>query len=117
MNIEAFYNYCSCLPGSAEEFPFDENTLVFKVLGKIYALTDVDTFENINLKCDPERALELRDIYEEIIPGYHMNKKHWNTVKTTGSLPDEMILALIKHSHDLVTEKLPFKLKQRSKKL
>lgn len=111
MNIESFYTYCLALPGTTEEFPFDDKTLVFKVKGKIYTLTDVDTFESINLKCDPDRAIMLRDTYEEIIPGYHMNKKHWNTVKMTGSLTDELIFELIDHSYELVKEKLPKKLK------
>lgn len=111
MNIESYFNYCLELPGTTEEFPFDEKTLVFKVKGKIYTLTDVDTFESINLKCDPDRAIILRDTYEEIIPGYHMNKKHWNTVKMNGSLSDELIFELIDHSYELVKAKLPKKLK------
>lgn len=109
MHIEAFYNYCLSLPGTAEDFPFDEQTLVFKVMGKMFALTDVDEFESINLKCDPVKALELRAVYEEIQPGWHMNKKHWNTVSTKGSLEDAFILELIRHSYDLVVEKLPKK--------
>lgn len=111
MNIESYFNYCLKLPGTTEEFPFDEKTLVFKVKGKIYTLTDIDTFESINLKCDPDRAIILRDTYEEIIPGYHMNKKHWNTVKISGSLSDELIFELIDHSYELVKAKLPKKLK------
>lgn len=112
MNIESFYNYCSNLPGTTEEFPFDESTLVFKVMGKIYALTNVDTFDSINLKCDPDRALLLREDHEEVVPGYHMNKKHWNTIKTSGSLSDELIFELIDHSYELVKDKLPNKLKK-----
>jgi predicted DNA-binding protein (MmcQ/YjbR family) len=107
MHIEAFYTHCHSLPGTTEDFPFDEQTLVFKVLGKIYALTDVDLFESINLKCDPARALELRAAYPEIEPGYHMNKKHWNTVSMQGGLSDELILDLINHSYRLVVETLP----------
>ena len=72
MNIESYFNYCLELPGTPEEFLFDEQILVFKVKGKVYSLTDVDTFESINLKCDPYRAIILRDTYEEIIPGYHI---------------------------------------------
>ncbi|MFD2531255.1 MmcQ/YjbR family DNA-binding protein [Gracilimonas halophila] len=109
MQIEAFYNYCISLPGATDGFPFDKKTLVFKVKGKIFALTDIDKFESINLKCDPLKALELRAVYEEIQPGYHMNKKHWNTVNTKGGLKDEFILELIRHSYDLVVEKLPKK--------
>lgn len=106
MHIEAFYNYCHSLPGVTESFPFGKETLVFKVMGKIFALTDVDRFESINLKCDPVRSLELRATYDEIKPGYHMNKKHWNTVSAKGSLEDEFIFKLIEHSYDLVVEKL-----------
>ena len=75
----------------------------------MFALTNIETFESINLKCDPVRALELRATYEEIQPGYHMNKKHWNTVSMTGSLDDDFIIELIKHSYDLVVAKLPKK--------
>ncbi len=109
MHIEAFYNYCHSLPGVTEDFPFDEQTLVFKVMGKMFALTDVDKFSSINLKCDPVRAIELRSSFEEIKPGYHMNKKHWNTVSVQGSLEDDLIIELIKHSYDMVVEKLPKK--------
>lgn len=113
MHIEAFYNYCHSLPGVTEGFPFGEETLVFKVMGKIFALCDVDEFKSINLKCDPVRALELRASYEEIQPGYHMNKKHWNTVSTKGGLEDAFVLELIQHSYDLVVEKLPKKERER----
>lgn len=109
MHIEAFYNYCHSLPGVTEGFPFGEKTLVFKVMGKMFALCDVDQFESINLKCDPVKALELRATYKEIQPGYHMNKKHWNTVSTKGGLKDDFIIELIRHSYDLVVEKLPKK--------
>lgn len=109
MNIETFYDFCTQLPATTEEFPFDETTLVFKVKGKIFALTNVDTFESINLKCDHIRALELRGRFEEVQPGYHMNKKHWNTVTIRGSLSDEFILDLIEHSYRLVVENLPKK--------
>lgn len=106
MHIEAFYTYCHSLPGATEDFPFDEQTLVFKVKGKMFALTNVDTFESINLKCDPVRALELRAAYEEVRPGYHMNKKHWNTVSMRGGLDEDFIKELIRHSYDLVVAKL-----------
>lgn len=109
MNIEAFYHFCMDFPGATEDFPFDKETLVFKVKGKMFALCDVDEFESINLKCDPVRALELRAAYEEIKPGYHMNKKHWNTVSMKGSLQDELIKELIRHSYELVVAKLPGK--------
>jgi len=113
MNIEQFYTYCTSLPGTEESFPFDEKTLVFKVGGKMFALTDVDAFGGINLKCDPVRALELRAAYQEIVPGYHMNKKHWNTVNPTGTLEDEFIYSMIKDSYDLVVAGLPKKVKEK----
>lgn len=109
MNIEDFYNFCTSLPGVTEDFPFDEQTLVFKVRAKIFALTNVDKFQGVNLKCDPVKALEYRASYEEVKPGYHMNKKHWNTVLTKGSLEDEFIKQMIKDSYDLVVSKLPKK--------
>lgn len=109
MNIEAFYEFCRSKEGATEDFPFDEETLVFKVKGKMFALTDVDTFQSINLKCDPVRAIELRSLYEEIKPGYHMNKKHWNTIDMNGSLDDKLIVELIQHSYELVVAKLPKK--------
>lgn len=109
MHIEAFYNYCLSFSGVTEDFPFDEQTLVFRVKKKMFALTNVDKFESINLKCDPVWALELRASFKEIQPGYHMNKKHWNTVNTKGSLDDDLIFELIKHSYDLVVAKLPRK--------
>jgi len=76
MNIEMFRDFCLSLKDTTEEFPFDESTLVFKVGGKIFALTDIDLFNSINLKCDPETAIELRERYSSVLPGYHMNKKH-----------------------------------------
>lgn len=92
-----------------EEFPFDANTLVYKVMGKMFALTDIDHFESVNLKCDPERAIQLRDEYEAVHPGYHMNKKHWNTVRMDGSVGDRLIKEWIDHSYDLVVKSLPLK--------
>lgn len=105
MNIEEFREYCISKPGVTEEFPFDANTLVFKVMGKMFALTDlVDEF-SLNLKCDPEHAIELREQFPAIRPGYHMNKVHWNTVKMDGSLNQKLILELIDHSYQLVVDK------------
>lgn len=97
--------------GVTEEFPFDSNTLVFKVMGKMFALTDVDNFESINLKCDPERAILLRDEYEAVQPGYHMNKKHWNTVLIDGRVGDRLIKEWIDHSYELVVQSLPRKIR------
>ena len=102
MNIEQYRDYCLAKPGTTESFPFDQNTLVFKVMDKMFALADVDQFISMNLKCDPERAVKLREQYEEVIPGYHMNKKHWNTVVIDGVLSDEFLYELIDHSYELI---------------
>jgi len=108
MNIESFRDYCLSFSGVTEEFPFDENTLVFKVMGKMFALCDVDDFESINLKCDPIKAIKQREEFPDLVlPGYHMNKKHWNTVSMQDNLPDKLIKEWIKDSYDLVVEKLP----------
>jgi predicted DNA-binding protein (MmcQ/YjbR family) len=114
MNIEEFREYCIAKPGVTEEFPFDENTLVFKVAGKMFALTDlVDAF-SLTLKCDPERAVELREQFPAIQPGYHMNKDHWNSVSVDGTLGEKLIRELIDHSYQLVVNKLPVKLRPHS---
>ena len=107
MNIEEYYEYCTSLDGVTEGFPFDDRVLVFKVMDKIFALTDVESFEFINLKCDPERSIELRAEHDEITAGWHMNKKHWNSVKPGGGLEDSLIYDLIKHSYDLIAASLP----------
>ena len=107
MNIEEYREYCLSFAGVTEEFPFDQYILAFKVKGKIFSLTNVDLFVSINLKCDPEIAVELREQYSAVLPGYHMNKKHWNTVLIDRSISDSRIREMIKHSYDLVVEKLP----------
>jgi predicted DNA-binding protein (MmcQ/YjbR family) len=112
MNIEQYRDYCLSFAGTTEGFPFDNKTLVFKVMNKMFALTDVDSFKSINLKCDPNRAISLRESYEEIVPGYHMSKKHWNTVDMNGGLEDEFIRELISHSYELVVASLPKKVKE-----
>ena len=112
MNIEAYRNYCLQKPGTTEEFPFDNETLVFKVGGKMYALCNVDLFESINLKCDPDRAIDLREMYDSVIPGYHMNKKHWNTIILDGILPDHLIYSLTDHSYELIRDHLPAKVRK-----
>jgi len=111
MNIEEFRDYCIRKSGVTEEFPFDEYTLVFKVMGKMFALTNLDGEWSLSLKCNPERAIELREQYPAIRSGYHMNKVHWNTILMDGSLNDRQILELTDHSYNLVVEKLPAKLK------
>ncbi|MDQ3016401.1 MAG: MmcQ/YjbR family DNA-binding protein [Bacteroidota bacterium] len=113
MNIESFRKYCMQLQGVEETLPFGPDTLVYKVAGKMFALTGLDEEEcSVNLKCDPERAEELREEYtDEIIPGYHMNKKHWNTVFIERGLSDKFIKDLIDNSYQLVIDGLPAKLK------
>ncbi len=109
MNIEAYRDYCIAKTGVTEDFPFDNRTLVFKVGGKMFALADVEDFTGINLKCDPDYAIELREQYDGIRPGYHMNKQHWNTVEVLADVPDALIIKLIDHSYQLVVNSLPKK--------
>ncbi|MEZ4938467.1 MAG: MmcQ/YjbR family DNA-binding protein [Crocinitomicaceae bacterium] len=109
MNIEDFYNYCLKKPFVEETFPFDKTTLVFKVKNKMFALCDIDQFDFINLKCDPERAIALREEYQGIQPGYHMSKIHWNSVYPNQDVPDQMIFQLIDHSYALIVQSLPKK--------
>ncbi|MCH2490409.1 MAG: MmcQ/YjbR family DNA-binding protein [Flavobacteriales bacterium] len=113
MNIEEFRKYCLTKKGVSESFPFDEKTLVFKVMGKMFALSGLEYHPaRANLKCDPERAIELRETYDGLItPGYHMNKKLWNTVELERSVPDDLLYELIDHSYDLVVQSLTKKLK------
>jgi predicted DNA-binding protein (MmcQ/YjbR family) len=106
LNIESYRSYCLSKKGVTEEFPFGPDTLVFKVMGKMFALTGVEDFSSVNLKVDPERGAELRDAYPAVQPGYHMNKKHWVTVLIDGSLPDKLIRAWIDESYQLVVAKL-----------
>lgn len=118
MNIEDFRDYCLKKPGVEETFPFGEDTLVFKVLGKMFALTGLsdDKFE-VNLKCDPDRAVELREQYPQIRPGYHMNKKHWNTVEFENGLEDPLLYELTDHSFELVVKSLPKKVQEELRNL
>jgi predicted DNA-binding protein (MmcQ/YjbR family) len=102
MNIETLREYCISKTGVTEGFPFGEDTLVFKVKGKIFALANLDGELSINLKCDPLLAIELREKYNSVSPGYHMNKKHWNTVLLDGTIPDMEIFSWIDHSYSLV---------------
>ena len=98
---------------ATEGFPFDETTLVFKVAGKMFALTDLEGDFSVNLKCDPELAVELRERYTCVLPGYHMNKKYWNTVLIDGSVPDKLLREWIDHSYEKVVEGLPKKLREK----
>lgn len=103
MNIEQIREYCLKKKGVTEEFPFDEETLVFKVAGKIFLLASLESIPlQINLKCDPEIAIELREEYKSVQPGYHMNKKHWNTIIIDGSVPAKLVFEWINDSYNLV---------------
>ena len=114
MNIEQLREYCMNKKEVTEHFPFDDNVLVFKVLGKMFCLSGLDTWEKgegaVNLKCDPDYALKLRAEYESVEPGYHMSKKHWNTIRIyKGELNPKFISELIDHSYDCVVKSLPKK--------
>ena len=112
MDFATFHAHCLAKPGVEETFPFDEVTLVMKVMGKMFALTGLDREEfSLNLKCDPDWAIELREQYPDIQAGYHMSKKHWNTVLAEGDVPDDLLFKMIDHSYDLVVQGLPKKLK------
>lgn len=106
MNIESFRAYCLAKPGAEETFPFGPDTLVFKVRGKMFALTNLESFEGVNLKVDPEYGAELRERYEFIIPAYHMNKKHWITVQIRNGVPVQLLRQLIDQSYNLVVSGL-----------
>lgn len=116
MDLEQLYSYCQNKKGVTEDFPFNEDALVFKVAGKMFLLVSLKSWEAgkaaINLKCDPDYAQELRAEYESITPGFHMNKKHWNTVNIyKKELPTKFILELIDHSYEMVVKGLPQKIK------
>lgn len=110
MNIEEFRTYCLSKPATTEGTPFGPDVLVFKVAEKMFALCDIQKFESINLKCDPEKAILLREQYPEITAGYHMSKVHWNTI-VTDTLSNKLVYELIDHSYDLVLDSLPKKVK------
>ena len=116
MNIQQLYEFCLSKRGVTEHFPFDEDTLVFKVGGKMFALTSLKEWEkgtpSINLKCDPDKALELRAEFEDVVPGYHMSKIHWNTIHFNGDVSDKMICELINDSYTLIFKSLTKKLQQ-----
>lgn len=119
MNVEQYRDYCLSKKGVTEHFPFDETTLVFKVMNKMFALCGLNRIPfGVNLKCDPDWAIELREEYDgTIIPGWHMSKKHWNTVEPNGNLSDDFFKELIDHSYDLVVNSLTKKLKQELENL
>lgn len=108
MDLESFREYCLNKRRVKESTPFGEDVLVFKVSGRIFALAPLDEVPaRVNLKCDPDLALELRDRYEEVRPGYHMNKKHWNTLELGGAIPEAELRQMIDHSYELVVKSLP----------
>ncbi len=115
MTIEDYHAFCLSLPHSIEDFPFDEKTMVFKVgnaeQAKMFALTNIEEFEYINLKVDPEESLKLQEQYDAITPGWHMNKKHWISVAMDESLPDSLVEELIEDSYNLVLKSLPKKVR------
>jgi predicted DNA-binding protein (MmcQ/YjbR family) len=111
MNIELIREYCLRKKGVEETFPFGEDTMVFKVMGKMFAATSFSEPDNCNLKCDPGKAIELRSAYEAVQPGYHMNKQHWNTIYYNRDLPDRDILELVDHSYELVVSGLSKKVR------
>ena len=102
MDIEIIRNYCLQKTGVTEELPFDEDSPVYKVMGKIFAITNLIPPYSINLKCDPEKAIELRERYDGVTPGYHMNKTHWNTIDLMGDISVKLIKEWIDHSYELV---------------
>ena len=112
MNIEELRNFCLSLKGAAESMPFDNKTLVFSIKGKMFCGTDITTFELVNVKCVPEKAIALREQYDEVNPGYYMNKKHWNSITTNGKITKEQFEKWIKESYDLVIAGLPKKIQK-----
>lgn len=110
MTLTFYRDYCLSKPGTSEDTPFDADTLCFRVGGKIFSILTISNFDFINLKCDPERAIELREQYPGITPGYHMNKKLWNSVRVDGSVPDPLILELADESYELILSSLPKKI-------
>ena len=116
MNVQQLYEFCLSKKGVTEHFPFDEDTLVFKVGGKMFCLTSLKEWENgnpsLNLKCDPDKAIQLREEFEAVKPGYHMSKIHWNTVAIGKDVSDKILVELIDHSYDLVIKSLTKKIQQ-----
>ena len=106
MNVESLREYCLSLPLATEDFPFDETTLVFRVVGKIFAMLDLERPDVVSLKCNPDYALQLREEHPEISGAWHMNKKYWNQVNLSGHLEDEFVQGLVRHSYAEVVKKL-----------
>jgi predicted DNA-binding protein (MmcQ/YjbR family) len=116
MQIDEFREYCISKPGVTEEFPFDATTLVFKVAGKMFALTDLEEEFAVALKCDPDYAVELRELYPNIQGAYHMNKTHWNTIYEAAVFDEKLLMKLIDHSYELVFFSLPRKIRDTFQK-
>lgn len=117
MNIEQIREYCLNLHGVTEDMPFGDDTIVFRVMNKIFALVNLSGETIINLKCDPARAVDLREEHSSIIPGYHMNKEHWNSLIMDGSLKKGLITSLIYHSYELIVTSLPRAKQEELKRL
>ncbi|MFY8096770.1 MAG: MmcQ/YjbR family DNA-binding protein [Flavobacterium sp.] len=119
MNIQQLYEFCLAKKAVTEHFPFDEDTLVFKVAGKMFCLTSLSSWEegrpSLNLKCDPQKAIEWREEFEGVLEGYHMNKKHWNTILVNQDVPDQKVIYFINHSYELVIAHLPKKNREELK--
>lgn len=111
MHIESFRDFCLSLDGVTESFPFDQKTLVFKVGNKMFALADIEEFESFNVKCDPELAVELRERYDAVQPGYHMNKTHWNTVYINRDMDEKELYEQVRNSYTLIFNSLPKKVR------
>ncbi len=117
MNVEDIRLYCLAKKGVTESFPFDDTTLVFKVMGKMFALFNLKENHSINLKCDPEHAIELREHHDFVLPGYHMSKKHWNTIMIDDRVSDTILLKWIDDSYNLIVANLPKKAQNELSKL
>jgi len=117
MNIESVRNHCLMKKGVTESLPFNEDSPVYKVMGKIFAIVNLVPPYSINLKCDPERAIELRERYDAVTPGYHMNKIHWNTIDLESNVSPKLIKEWIDHSYELVINGLSKKEKEKLRKL
>ena len=117
MDIERLREYCLAKPGVEETFPFDAETLVFKVMGKMFALIPLERGNMVSLKCDPERAIDLREEWEEIQAAWHMNKKHWNQVDLNGRVPATLVTEMVDHSYALVVKGLKKALREQLKQI
>lgn len=112
MDVESVRDYCLSLPLATEDFPFDETTLAFRVLGRIFAMIDLEDTSWFVLKCQPDYAVRLRGEHPDIRPAWHMNKRHWNQLNLSGDLTDELVCRLIRHSYAQVVAKMPAKVKR-----